>query len=452
MMAYADALSKDEEVSNNCTSALADIKPNNEEVYEGWPFRQSSQTTQKAVKLLDGLALLLVRHSGEVCAITSIQTTNAVTVYWSKNSSLEIPVEDQEYLDGLLAAFQYQKKKFHILEMVGRNCMSKILSRCLKASKQFTTKSDQKNVLQIETAHPSYESLQKAFKTAGLVDDSFTLIDAFDWFIKNLLEVDNKSDLKIICQLICFADIATPKEDKYQHHQQPSVFNPTQLRYIQKIGAYRKAITSALSYCKGNGVKNLYRVHIPVPEPAQIQVYTRTQDALNTLYPYIPNKAGDVNPITNFKDVAYHFWGAKGGFGDEGQKHSIHATQHCVLTLALHFLEPTVKNSKDEKKRRTSPITIGSSKPLCHWCQHYIESLNRRHDVNRVITSRTDGKYVKGWLLPPGQEDTREDLLNEIGESVIGVFMEVAGYELIDDWDPTSWHKRKPCRSEWGCG
>ncbi len=149
-------------------------------------------------------------------------------------------------------------------------------------------------------------------------------------------------------------------------------------------------------------------------------MFTRTEDALNAFCPHVPNG----QPITHFSQVLNHFDSATIGSGNPNQQHAIQASQHCELTLALHFLNAPGAHSGGE-------IKIGCSKASCYWCHIYLLELNKhlsaREPAAKVVTYASTGKRTKGWLMPGGFEEVKAVILQQVGVEVEDVFNAVAG-------------------------
>ncbi|KAL9095772.1 MAG: hypothetical protein Q9163_006497, partial [Psora crenata] len=386
-------------------------------------FISSPRDIKKHVRMLDGLALLLISQPmGEVCATALVQEAGSATVYWAKNNPVKADNATQEYLDNLVSAFQEQKSRRHILQLCVVHCRSKILARCQKAAKQFTISHSQSNILGVDKSDPAIRALEDSLRHAGVLSNTSTITDGLDAFVRNLSALGSTSSPPLLYKLICFADSITPRQNIVgEHSPQSRIFNPLQLRRIGKIAAYRKIITYVLKVCKENNITRLREQQISRPAQQNVQVHTRTQDALNTISPHIPF----LPAITKFEQIANRFDGANKGSGAEGQQHAILASQHCEITLALYFLEVFLK------VRRGGSIEIGCSKASCYWCHLYLEQLNEHlvtsnHNI-KIVTFANHGKRTKGWLMPEGQKAVTDAVLQEVGYLIEDVFRRAWG-------------------------
>ncbi|KAL8730326.1 MAG: hypothetical protein Q9181_004695 [Wetmoreana brouardii] len=414
---YSEILATDETILINCISALGDLKTDHGTQEEEKAFSVSKKATQKEIRTLDGLSQLLVFRPSEACAMTLIQEVDTVTVYWAKNSPDELTGSQQAYVDALLKVFPQQTHPGDILALCVEQCLPKIMSRVKKTTQEFNIISDVTNLLGLSGGHPSYLYFEQRLRDRGVLAKHFTLVDSVDAFLKALARVGTGFDMKTLLTILTFADAITLGE-----RDGSSIFNSFQLRGVKKLGAYRKVISQVLTICKQTGITKLTEQQIPTPNPREILVLTRTEDALDMLNPYMPN----IDPIPDFSQLSQHF-------------HRQQGKRIALLFLNLHI----------KARKRGAVIKIGCLKVSCHWCHLYLTELNQRYPDNKAITSAFDDKRVKGWLMPEGDDVVRDIFLNRVGKTVEELFRNrgLPVYNFLDLW-PFSWNE--DCEAEEG--
>lgn len=220
--------------------------------------------------------------------MTFVQATNSATVYWTKNSPVKPTITEQRYIEELLHDFESQKHVDDILKTCVEQCRPKIVSTCVKAGKQFYISPEGTNIARLGRTNPNHERLHHLLQSANAVHSPATLVEALDWFLRSLSEVNENTDLLHLCQLVSYADLVAPDEIPWQEHKFP-IFHPGERRRIQRVGAYMGIIKHVLTICRKNRIKNLRQVQIPSPGQRQIQVCTfaRAPTTPLTLYSHI---------------------------------------------------------------------------------------------------------------------------------------------------------------------
>ena len=240
-------------------SALSDLNYHFKEENEEDTYSHSGNDVKKHVRMLDAISLLFVfESSGEVCATSFTQNPHQAVIYWAKNDPSKPTPQQQKYLENLLSAFESQSPKIQILEMCVRQCFSKVLARCRKASKVFSFSTIKPNILRINEDDLHMIALQNTLRKENMIQSYITLAMALDVFIENLSKLNKNSTVADLCQIVKFADLVTPQEAVNEDGAFSSpIFNPIQLRYVKKIAAYRRIIRYVHTMCKKRGIKSL---------------------------------------------------------------------------------------------------------------------------------------------------------------------------------------------------
>ena len=191
---------------------------------------------------------------------------------WAKNDSNRPTVGESQYLTTLLAMISQQAEPLQILHLVTIQCAEKVVARCRSASRQFqystvqgsTTCQAMDEILGLETSQEEAADLKLTLVVAGQMDEDETLQDFITWFLNRLKDV-KKTDTTgggSLYHVVAIARILTA-------HLTPErcgrIFNPLQVRSLQKVGAYLKVIEDALEDCRKNKVITLREEQVGSP-------------------------------------------------------------------------------------------------------------------------------------------------------------------------------------------
>ncbi|KAL8905020.1 MAG: hypothetical protein Q9171_006839 [Xanthocarpia ochracea] len=252
---------------------------------------------------------------------------------------------------------------------------------------------------------------------ANAIGTEDTVFEGVANFVAAIGKVIKGSDLLEVCQLIDFASIFTAKDPSHLDPESP-LFNPVQYRRINKLSAYVKVIEMLLRRCKTSNILRLRLQQVPTPTQQHVQIFARTQDALNALHPYLPQ---DIPPIDTHSQLAEHYNKLPITHASPSETRPILVSQHCEITTALHMLKIHLKN------QIKGPIKIGCSKAVCFWCKTYIAGLNEQYPEHPIVVNASHGKRTKGWMLPDAEVKARESTVELISTSVEETFRTVWG-------------------------
>jgi len=258
-MKLPDLLLTNENVFHNCISALSDLEYHHKEARDEDSFTTANKITQKHVRMLDALSMLLIyQGSGEVCATTfnhNISDHKEAIILWVKNNPAESSQSEQQYIANLCKSFESRTSIDDILEMCVEQCWDKILHRCSKVSRELK----ENNLHLLDSTQAIYNTTQTKLRLAGVIGPSTTLRDGLQWFLKSISAINTSTKISSMCLLIGFAAVITSSE--------PSLtLNPTQERCVKKLGAYRRIVGHVLNTCKEAGITSLKAQQVCLPD------------------------------------------------------------------------------------------------------------------------------------------------------------------------------------------
>ncbi|KAL8859952.1 MAG: hypothetical protein Q9178_003500 [Gyalolechia marmorata] len=411
------ALVENPSIFQSCISALSDLEFNYQASHDLEIYTESGTSVQKHVRMLDAISLLFVYEGlGEVCSTTFVQDIDSATILWAKNTHQAPNQEEQHYLNHLCSMFVGQAPVNDILEHVVKKCWGKVISRISRTAKSFASDSisinhDAKGMTE------RLQILEARLRLANAISPGQTVLDALANFVTSIGKVTKGSKLSHVCQLIDLAAVLIAK-DRSHPDLEPPIFNPVQYRKVDKLSAYSKVITMLHKRCKTSHILKLRLQQVPTPTQQHVEIFIRTQDALNTLHPYLPE---DILPIDTQSQLAEHYNRLPITHASPLEKKSILVSQHCEISVAFHMLEI---HSKNQIK---GPIKIGCSKACCFWCKTYIAGLNEQHPDHPIIIYASHGKRTKGWMLPDAEVKARDSIVELVSTSVEDTFRTVWG-------------------------
>lgn len=224
-------------------SALSNIEFHAKQGIPEDAFMQATSSVKKHVKMLDGLALLLIIQQKSECAATALVEETGpkpedkiIKILWAKNDPKALTAKQQKYLDKLIESFKRLDAPDQTLLLVVDACRAKIIQRCQKVFKLFEKQSEQSpdNVFKISQTEGIYEPLQEKLRGLKVIQQKTTLRQSLNYFIKCLNSVNANTPSKLVVWALVYAYRITEGAqsickviDQYQCHR------------IRKLADYR---------------------------------------------------------------------------------------------------------------------------------------------------------------------------------------------------------------------
>lgn len=142
------------------------------------------------LKLLNGLALLLVQNPGDVVAVSTKLTPSGFVFYWARNDNLESDSE-KDYIERILRLALQPGTLVKIRTEVVKHTKKNIVSRCQKLAKACEVGPQSpwnhcSNVMSIKESRRGSEDLEQECKDKGIFEQDGSLIAHVDGLVKRI--------------------------------------------------------------------------------------------------------------------------------------------------------------------------------------------------------------------------------------------------------------------------
>ncbi|KAL8792526.1 MAG: hypothetical protein Q9195_004896 [Heterodermia aff. obscurata] len=343
--------------------------------YEAARYEDDSTMTKNR-KLLDGLALLLIKQPKMEIVATSVDITpSGVIFHWARNDN-ESPAAEQAYIALLLKMVQASAEDDAILLEVIRYTKEKLLGRLQKLATALrmspeNLRDQESNLLAVDTNKDSHQRLQHRLRESKYLPANMPVSEYLDLLVRYIAMQSTLSRPETLKKVvihafgICSSDIAD---------------------YSFAVHGLIRSVRSM----KRHGVKEFRSEQIFSTEPPyQSDVQGPLINAFNKWTERDPSR----ELIRDFdRQIKSVYQGAMPGPPGIIE---ISFCQHAELTLALHYIEQ--QRLKGYGRRL---VEIGVSKAPCSWCQMWLDIARSQTPSMRIAMKESHGKRTDGWILP----------------------------------------------------
>ncbi|KAI4137734.1 MAG: hypothetical protein L6R39_007131 [Caloplaca ligustica] len=409
----------DEEVLANVIYGLSNVQHQANAGSGLKPYAFAAKHVRDCVDMLNGIALLLVyEESGDVVATGLNQDGAKYTLYWAKNDTVQPTVAQRDYLTRLETCFKSSDNAVDALTLVVTMCKKKIISRVKKMTRTIRENAQgPANVFGVDKFCRKTEELRRHLVMNNVMMDH-ELHVALDNFFTYAEKLTNASTTHEICRVLFVAYWLTGPRPNLEWLK--GVYAPV-LHRVRKVGDYHRACVRVMVVLHRMGTNmrsNFSIVQIPPPPAKNVSVLAETIKALNIWADHFP-----AEPIETFDDLKEVYPGAREG--SPGLR-SVKISQHCELTLGLYLWK-----IRDSARQSAGAIEIGCSKSSCLYCGLFIEKFNewalKQPQVRKMVTCSRHCKYIDGWAMPRCPPEVSVGVLEEIGNKIDDVFINVTG-------------------------
>ena len=366
---------------------------------------QPSGKSNGEARRLSKVALFLTFQPGDSVVTGIIQRQNLWEVIWATSAEDRDSHSDAAYIAQVFATL---RRKDSALPTIFRKCQKTISGRCRRVAQAYGLMPRNRGYGVVDIMGlrklPRYEECEKELHKSHHIPADKTLWQYADQFLRNCSGADKFEAYGLF--LVSFAYALLYVGPGLKDGSSTRGFSPEIYELLKNLADYAHGLDELRTVLDRAPSELEIMVTQLVTPAVEVQTKMSLTHCLNE-WPAAQHKPkslldpADIETLLKKPIVANE--------GDLGLSQQSH--QHPELRVALYLLQ---QQARGRIRRPYLPIPIGSSQPICIWCDIYLQTLQHcknpyawcREKIAYNVPNKMN--YPETWIMPPVTIENRQ--------------------------------------------